>query len=224
MKAKFETLIIENDVKYRERWTPKIIESYKKVLIVDDQYLLSEICYTLQYIEFISFELESLNLQSVVRKLKIKSFVISSMSIIEGLLSDYLKRTGHYSKNSWYSIEKYESNSKKNSDNVEIKTIVDILEKGDEEYKMMTLDSMIQKISNNKSIKIKDINTKTLKELKMLRNKVHLTATTSNLETSYMSFDEDVLSVVKRMLRTFLIAEEFCKDDELAKDRFDYLS
>lgn len=93
----FETLLKANDSK--DRWYPTPIETLKYSVKIDmsienARALHSNIAYNLQYIEFLEKELEELNLSSVVCIMVVKNYVITSMSIIEGLFTNIVKSNG----------------------------------------------------------------------------------------------------------------------------------
>ena len=102
----FETLLESNSSK--ERWYPTSIDTLKNSIKIDTNIdnamaLLSNIAYNLQYIEFLEKELYELKLSSVLYTMVIKNYVITSMSIIEGLFSNIIKSNG------WWKTSNLES-------------------------------------------------------------------------------------------------------------------
>ena len=51
-----------------------------------DSSILKNVCYSLQYLEFINFEINQLKLHNIVNKMLYKTFIITSISIIEAIL------------------------------------------------------------------------------------------------------------------------------------------
>lgn len=90
----FETLLKVKDSK--NRWYPTPIDKLKYSVKIDTNIenaraLHSNIAYNLQYIEFLEKELEELNLSSVIYTMIVKNYVITSMSVIEGIFTNIVK-------------------------------------------------------------------------------------------------------------------------------------
>ena len=58
--------------------------------------LLKNICYNMQYLEFLNKELDELELSAVLRPMTIKYFVITGMSVLEGLFTYIVKSNGYW--------------------------------------------------------------------------------------------------------------------------------
>ena len=102
----FDTLLESN--KSKDRWYPTSIDTLKNSIKIDTSIenaraLHSNIAYNLQYIEFLEKELEELNLSSVIYIMVVKNYVITSMSILEGLFSNIIKSNG------WWKTSNLES-------------------------------------------------------------------------------------------------------------------
>lgn len=90
MKYKFDTLLKEKNLSYEERWAPTTVEQFlaliKKGILKDmDESLCKNIIYNLQYLEYIDYQLSELKLHSVITKMLFKSFIVTSVSIVEAI-------------------------------------------------------------------------------------------------------------------------------------------
>ena len=69
-----------------DTWFPTPIEILRKNFIFSDEYsVVSDVCYSLQYLEFLSHELATHNLTMVIRKQIIKNYIIVASGIIEAI-------------------------------------------------------------------------------------------------------------------------------------------
>ena len=65
---------------------PTPIEKLRKNFIFSDEYsVVSDVCYSIQYLEFLSHELATHNLTTVIRKQIIKNYIIVASGIIEAI-------------------------------------------------------------------------------------------------------------------------------------------
>ena len=104
----FETLIKENRVSASERWYPCSVEKYKISFNIDTSIenshaLRSNLAYSMQYLEFLEKEIAELAVNSVIYTMIVKSYVITGMSILEGLFSNVIKSRG------WWKMSDLES-------------------------------------------------------------------------------------------------------------------
>lgn len=100
----FETLIKGKAPKSRDhKWYPTSINDYRKAFKIDtstseNKALLNNICCNMQYLELLEKELSELELSAVLRSLTIKNYIITSMSILEGLFTNIVKINGLWNK------------------------------------------------------------------------------------------------------------------------------
>lgn len=100
----FETLIKGKAPKSRDhKWYPTSINDYRKAFKIDtstseNKALLNNICCNMQYLELLEKKLSELELSAVLRSLTIKNYIITSMSILEGLFTNIVKINGLWNK------------------------------------------------------------------------------------------------------------------------------
>lgn len=149
----FETLLKANDS--NDRWYPTPIDTLKYSVKIDmsienARALHSNIAYNLQYIEFLEKELEELNLSSVVYIMVVKNYVITNMSIIEGLFTNIVKSNDWWKTSDLESLGTTQANETKFGDQKYIiKT--ELLKKVEPYNVQMNLDELIKILNRHHS-------------------------------------------------------------------------
>lgn len=93
----FETLIKQNGVSlYNNRWHPHSVDVFKELIsqgILSDiqQNVLSNIAYNLQYFEYLQLQIDELKLHSIISCLLYKTYIVTTMSIIEAIFNQAIK-------------------------------------------------------------------------------------------------------------------------------------
>lgn len=203
----FETLLKANDSK--DRWYPTPIDTLKYSVKIDmsienARALHSNIAYNLQYIEFLEKELEELNLSSVVYIMVVKNYVITSMSIIEGLFTNIVKSNDWWKTSDLESLGTTQANETKFEDQKYIiKT--ELLKKVEPYNVQMNLDELIKILNRHHSaLGVDHLIYPALKRLKDLRNRVHLQKTEGNTDHDYNAFDYSVKNEMSEILHDIL--------------------
>lgn len=203
----FETLLKANDSK--DRWYPTPIDTLKYSVKIDmsienARALHSNIAYNLQYIEFLEKELEELNLSSVVYIMVAKNYVITSMSIIEGLFTNIVKSNDWWKTSDLESLGTTQANETKFGDQKYIiKT--ELLKKVEPYNVQMNLDELIKILNRHYSaLGVDHLIYPALKRLKDLRNRVHLQKTEGNADHDYNAFDYSVKNEMSEILHNIL--------------------
>lgn len=212
----FITLIRSEGYKTAERWYPASVEYYKNAIRVsgsedESKRLKSNFAYSMQYIEYIEKQLSELNLSNVIVTMLYKSYIITSMSIIEALFVNLLHRTGNWNTTTWEEISNIVSNPKVvNEINTKIETH---LFRQVPEYDMrMDLDSMIKKIEKKHLLSIDHNAFPALKILRELRNRVHLQIGNGPCDHDYNCFGNEEIQMMRRILYTILTSAEICNN------------
>ncbi len=220
----FETIIAIKDKPCEERWTPKSVNDLgKRIYISCDNTLNKKIkenvIYNLQYLEYLQKQLSELNLRDPIRRMINKNYILTAVSIIEGLFTYYLKKTGNYSYSEWkiFKTENMENAKLENLDGKLVKKQVEYYEKVDKYEVSMNLDAMIQKICDNNYIEFDetDIFAKLNKNRK-LRNEIHIQSE-SIFKSDYKTFDDNTQITIKNLLYKILTCKEFFFGDDREK-------
>ena len=189
------TTLLKNDIKkgWYNTWYPVPVETYRDILKIDISTekgagLLNNICYNLQYLEFLEKEFAELEVSSVIHVMLLKSYVLTASSIIEGLFGNLIQRRG------WT----LSSDTKKGRHTRE-RTFVEEITIIEEQCKKNGCDASV----------LSDID-----KLRKLRNRIHLQKSENITDHDYNAFDENVKTEAGRLLYIILTSNEFSKDPE----------
>lgn len=127
--------------------------------------------------------------------MKIKSFVITSMSIIVGIFISLLRERKLIPMIEW-------KEGKHNHISIDNNTEVVIYKKKKvvKYEKKLTLDEAISLIESNNIINIIPSSYPVLRILRDLQNKIHLDKATKCLESDYVCFNEEIYNTTKLLL------------------------
>jgi len=190
----FITLIQSQQCSARDRWYPTSIVQYKLSIKLDNRAgnydaLKSNLAYSLQYLEFLEKEFAELNVSSVVYIMLVKTYVITGMSILEGLFSNIVKANGWWKTFDLESLGTVQANEKCFAGNdYVVKT--EILRKVPPFTLQMNLDEFIKILSrHHQALQVDHLVYPALKRLKELRNRIHLQKNEDQYDHDYNAFD-----------------------------------
>lgn len=209
-----ETLIKSKQVKTSDRWYPQSVNCYKFAINVlgdidECKRLRSNFAYSMQYIEYIEKQLSELTLSDVIITMLYKSYIITSMSIIESLFVNLLHRTNNWNTTIWEEFSNIKANPKKIG-SVDILVETHLFRQVDEYNMRMDLDSMIKKVEKKNLLSIDHDVFPALKKLRELRNRVHLQIGDGPYDHDYNCFGFNEMQMMRRILYTILTSPEFC--------------
>ena len=219
--AKFETLIKEKDYKSEQRWYPTPVGEFRKAFALDcsiEGYhpLVDNLAYSLQYLEFIEKELSELVLSSVIHIMHIKSYVITSMSILEGIFTNIIKSNGWWKQKNTESILTANAEQQEN-DGTKVVIKTEIMKKVEAFDDKMTLDEMIKCLNNHhKALAVDHLVYPALKRLRDLRNRIHLQKGDTYNDHDYNAFDNHVKEEMQSILYTVLCSPNVTSANELS--------
>ena len=218
----FSTLLQENGC--RDHWYPRRVESYQWAFKLDGSIpnchaLRKNLAYSMQYLEFLEKEFKELSLSSVIYTMLVKTYVITGMSVLEGLFSNIIKSNGWWNKSTLESMGTVEA-SEREFDGTAIVIKTELLKRVPEHLERMDLDAMIQKLSHHhEALQVDHLVYPTLKRLKELRNRVHLQKTDSDSDHDYNAFSYLEKKEMGSILHTILTSKMVTD----APDFFDFL-
>lgn len=210
---KFDTLLLEKDLSYGKRWSPSSVSSYSDLIkrgILEDMNdaLCRNICYSLQYLEYIDFQLNELKLHNIVEKLLCKTFIITSISIIEAIFYYILKNNNEHKTVKEKLLLTTRSNKKK-FDGEDVIVETNLFKCIEPEECEMSFDTMIKKMEKGKYLNLKHKFFPYLKKFKDLRNRVHIHITDNKKdETDFFKFGRCDYLFIKHMLLSLLTDEK----------------
>lgn len=227
-KFPFETLIKGRTKKSNtEKWYPTSVDTYRTAFKIDtsvenNEALLKNICYSMQYLEFLEKELEELELSSVLRSITIKNYVITGMSILEGLFTNIVKSNGLWDTVEFEEVKETLSNeiSYNNDERIVIKnTILRKIEKKPQDE--MKLVSLIKKLDkHHQMLEIDHTIYPALQRIRKLRNKVHLTSSINNVDHDYNVFTDEIKQEMQKILYEILTSDAISNQT----DYFEFLN
>ncbi len=219
-----ESILEKNtDVKYSERWHPTYVFAFENALSNGslkgmNKELRKNIAYSLQYLQYLQIQFNEIHLHDVIAALLIKNYIITSMGIIEGLFYHLVKSNKHQLKDEWELDKTIKTNSLK-EDNIEKKYEIIIYKKlAKPTDRQMTFDQLINTVQNKKLINVYRSTYPYLRELKVIRNKVHLQIVNYDNDTDYMSIDYYDYLAMRSILHSVLTNEKFIVSEESIYD------
>ena len=204
-----ESLLREKRLPSRERWYPRDVNELKQAILIDRSVdnsaaLVNNIAYSLQYLEFLEKEFQELQVSSVLSAMLVKTYVITSMSILEGIFTNIVKSHGWWKQSDLESLGETQANEKDFSGNrYVIKT--ELLKKVTPFPQKMTLDELIRVLDNHHdALGVDHLVYPALRRLKDLRNRIHLQKNEYNTDHDYNAFNFDVK---KEMLTSPVVSD-----------------
>lgn len=207
------------EFKCKNRWYPQPVSKYKDNLKIPlnsscNERIICNYAYNMQYIEFIEKELSDLNLSTVISTMLYKTYIITAMGIIESLFSCLLKEQGYWKTSCWEEIYTFQTNEKEiNNEKYMLKNT--LYKKGKEKNIRMDFDAMIKKVESKNLLNIEHDVFPALKQLRELRNRVHLHLGDRYNDHDYNNFNWNEILLARKILYTVITCSEFCYDKSL---------
>jgi hypothetical protein len=193
------------------------------------------IAYSFQYLEYLDFTLSSkqpIRLTDVIERMTIRSFIITAMSIVEGILYYKLSAENLHKKKKYKLIaeSKNEFNGCDEDKTTKFRQqtkFYKLLDDDEQEIDVMDLDTMLKKAQHHHILgDKKDDIYKELNYLRKLRNSIHLQIigekNGSNYDTVYHKFTTKELDKMKKIIYDFLSILKIL-DLSTVKTEFPYL-
>lgn len=212
-------------------WSPVLIQNLSSVIKIpmtrrNNAYTTSKnIAYSLQYIQYLQKQLDSICLTDVLNKMVCKNYIITAMSIIEAIFAYLVKKTNNWKMSEWKSIHKNKLENQKEVDigSKTLKIVTEVFEKVEPYDIEVQFDAIIDKIKSKKLIVFEsneffDI----IKKFKALRNKIHLHITQDT--TDYKLFDKPLQIKMKYILQSILKNRAVCSNSTKASEVYSFLN
>lgn len=207
---KFETLIKEKSVKYKDRWKPitisKVELEFKDGILKDMPIgIKKNISYNLQYLEYLTFQFNELELNNAIYMSLIKNYMIIGSSIIEAIFYWIVKSNNLYNTSDLELVYTTTSNPKKHNGELFV-TETNVYRKVDKYEIDMNYDSLIKKIESKKLLNLNHKIFPYIKKYRQLRNRVHLQLSQGDKDTDWWSFNyKDFLTM--RCVLYFILSD-----------------
>ena len=205
----FETLLRSKHYNVSERWYPGSVDYYRRAFKIDtsienSRALLSNLAYSMQYLEFLEKEMAELKLSNVIYVMLVKTYVVTGMSVLEGLFTNIIKSSGWWKKTNLESLGTTQANETKFG---EVKYVVktELFKKVPEYETRMDLEALIKILERHReALGVDHLVYPALRRLKALRNRVHLQMLESDTDHDYNAFDYTVKNEMGSILYTIL--------------------
>lgn len=192
----FETLLKKNNICYNDRWKPYFVDDFevcfKQGKFSDmNRELRKNIVYSLQYLEYLQLQFLEVKLHDIIKSLLYKSYIVTSMGIIEGIFYFLLKSNNLYRKENWEQVgESIHTNQFKENGILKKYTITKYQKLETAKDGEMDFESIINKVQDKKLINLSGKAFPYIKHLKRIRNKVHLQINRYKNDTDYLTINE----------------------------------
>lgn len=224
--SNIETLVEKNNVNSFNRWSPTPVGNFEKALTQGDfrgmnYELRKNIAYSLQYLQYLQLQLDELRLHSVILTQLWKSYIIISMGIVEGLFYHLIKKSGNQTKTKWEETSRVSTNVYKEEGTNKKYEIVTYQELSSAKDARMDFESMIAKVRSKHLLKLSQAAYPYIKELKEIRNKVHLFISKEDYDTDFNKLTGVDYHLARYVLYKVLTDEVFIP--KLQGNIFDWL-
>lgn len=212
-----ETMIKGKYTKAEDRWYPTPVDNYKlafhklDMTVANSRALKSNLAYSMQYLEYLEKQLSEIELSSVLYVMTVKSYVITGMSVLEGLFSNIVRSKGWWKMSSTESLGMVTANKKKfGEDELIVKT--ELCKEVAPYEVQMNLDELIKKLEHHHdALGVDHLTYPALRRLKELRNRIHLQKLESETDHDYNAFDftvkKEMGSVLYQILTSRMVTD-----------------
>lgn len=175
---------------------------------------IRNICYALQFGEFLSQIVKSEDQNSIIRNQLIKSFVITGCSIVESIIWILLKGNNLHAKEEWKELQKRVTNSF-NESGIEHRFEVRHLERLNEpvDIEMRFID-MCRRAEKKKLLGVSSDVYSKLNHLRNLRNRIHIHSVQHDRDNDFWSFSHEDYSIMCNTLKSILKSDIFSPHTE----------
>ena len=224
-----EVLTFKNE---KVTWYPASIqnlENHLVFLINENKYfkqseahpIRKNICYSLQYIEFLNRVIKDISLSSVLWTQNVKSLVVHGAAVIEAIFNFLVISKGFAKTNIWRKVNSLNSPEYTLSD-IKYKNETHVMEKLSEPVLVqMTFDQLAKKVESKKLLGDNFPAYSKIKPIRQLRNKIHIHDSDHSTDTDWHNFNHSELSLMFEVLYSVLTSEVF--DGSSHFKRFEYL-
>lgn len=208
----FETLLKEKGNKSSERWYPITVKDYELAFNIDTSIenshaLQKNLAYSMQYLQFLEKEMAELEVSSVIYVMLVKTYVITGMSVLEGLFTNIVKSNGWWKTTDLESLGTTQANET-NFDGQSFVVKTEIMKKVSPYQLQMNMDEIIKILSrHHQALAVNHLVYPALKRLKDLRNRIHLQKTDCSTDHDYNAFDYNVKQEMGSILYEILTSK-----------------
>ena len=198
------------------RMIPITMGEMDKAFKMKSSPMYSNIQYTLEYLDILDAEINSICTTDTVMKIYYKNYLVNAMSVIESILFYVLKENNAMPKEEYREVCKLSMNERKVGEKF-LKAETILYEKTNPFDKKIDFENMINRINDKHLMDFTRKKYLTIKNLKLLRNKVHLFISDSYSTSDFNSFSQSEYVWSKYALYAVLTDPSICKDATFLK-------
>ena len=194
-----------------EKWLPtgvsEIINSFN--FDCKEEVLKKNLAYNIQYLQYLSKNIEEEKTTSVLYVMRYKTFVVTSMSVIEAIFVILLNERNLIPIVEWKDGQHHRKNIDENTIEVSFKR-----KRVNPQKKKIKFDESIYLMETNEVLKSTDPMYSVIRVLQDLRNRLHLDKAKQLMDSDYNSFGEGTYKITKLILYNILNNEIVSKDNK----------
>ena len=208
------------------RWYPNTVSSLDSLLrtviwagtgVPHSYEIRRNICYNLQYLEYLTETLKQLNLSNVLLTQTYKSFVVTGVGIFEAIFYYIIRHKNLHRQNEWELVKEVKTQPfKVGTDTLRIDNqLLKRREAPAEEE--MTFETILRKVEQHKLLGATTKFYARLHHLRKLRNKVHIHVVAEDFDTDWHSFHYKDFQLMKALLLEVFTGPVFAPGTEEKK-------
>lgn len=194
-----------------EKWLPtgvlEIINSFN--FDCKEEVLKKNLAYNIQYLQYLSKNIEEEKTTSVLYVMRYKTFVVTSMSVIEAIFVILLNERNLIPIVEWKDGQHHRKNIDENTIEVTFKR-----KRMNPQKKKIKFDESIYLMEINEVLKSTDPMYSVIRVLQNLRNRLHLDKAKQLMDSDYNSFGEGTYKITKLILYNILNNEIVSRDNK----------
>ena len=202
----------------KNRWYPTSIADLdaflgphirKSVQVPNGYAVRKNVCYGIQYLQYLSSSLEQLSLSEVLIAMTYKQFIVNGIGVVEGLLFYLIKARGLHRTAEWELMDEHSAPPKAIGADT-FRTETRLLRKRVSPIdEALTLERILRIAERQKVLGSDSAFYAQIHHLRNLRNKIHLHITRHDLDSDFNAFELKDFELMKRVLLLLLSGQPF---------------
>lgn len=193
-----------------EYWLPSGIPDIINSFNFDCKEVLKKnLAYNIQYLQYLSKNIDEEKTTSVLYMMRYKTFVVTSMSVIEAIFIILLNERNLIPVVEWKDGTHHHKDIDDNTIEVSFKR-----KRVSPQKKKIKFDESIHLMESNEVLKSTDTMYSVIRVLQDLRNRLHLDKADQLMDSDYNSFGEGTYKITKQILYNILNNEIVSRDNK----------
>jgi hypothetical protein len=214
-----------------QRWYPYSIERWNEFFqrLINDKSvshkyeLRRNLAYNMQYLQYLSYTIDELDMSSVIITQTFKSFIITGVSVIEGIFHYLILKHDLQRKNHWDNVKELTSSEYGEAGSVYRHITTVQRKRASPEPIGMSFERMARRVEEKKLLGGSSTYYRRLHALRKLRNRVHLQLVDDAFDTDWKAFNRPDFDSMQELLYDLLSGSLF-KPTKAQLDMLEFLS